>query len=98
MESKISVKTILLFTALFILGTMILGFYSCSGSTTPVSPQLQEDFTEDIIVPPDGLTTIVNEDGTITIKGINITVNGTGAIKVVASNDLVMKGKKILQN
>lgn len=67
MEPKISVKTILLFTALFILGTMILGFYSCSGNTTPVSPQLTEEFTEEILNPADGVTTIVNDDGTITI-------------------------------
>ena len=68
MELKISVKTVLLFTALFILGTMILGFYSCSGNTTPVSPQLTEEFADDgTLEQVDGVTTIVNEDGTITI-------------------------------
>ncbi len=82
MESKISVKTILLFTALFILGTMILGFYSCSGNTTPVSPQLTDEFTDDGLVPADGVTTIDNGDGTYTIVDANgdtttITTPGT---------------------
>ena len=39
MEFKISLKTILLFTALIVLGTIILGFYSCSSNNTPVTPQ-----------------------------------------------------------
>jgi len=82
MKSKISVKTILLFTALFILGTMILGFYSCSGNTTPVSPQLIDEFTDEALVPADVSTTINNGDGTITIVDENgdmttITTPGT---------------------
>ncbi len=40
----------------------------------------------------------MKKDGTITIKGKDITVEGSGKIDVKASSDIVMKGSKILQN
>ena len=41
---------------------------------------------------------IRDRDGSITIKGKDITIDGSGKINVKASNDIVMKGSKILQN
>ncbi len=40
----------------------------------------------------------MKKDGTITIKGKDITIDGSGKINVKASSDVVMKGSKILQN
>ena len=40
----------------------------------------------------------MKKDGTIIIKGKDITVDGSGKINVKASSDIVMKGSKILQN
>jgi type VI secretion system secreted protein VgrG len=40
----------------------------------------------------------MKKDGTITIKGKDITLEGSGKINVKASSDIVMKGSKILQN
>jgi type VI secretion system secreted protein VgrG len=40
----------------------------------------------------------MKKDGTIVIKGKDITVEGTGRINIKASRDIVMKGSKILQN
>jgi type VI secretion system secreted protein VgrG len=40
----------------------------------------------------------MKKDGTIHIKGKDITIEGSGAINVKASKDIVMKGSKILQN
>ena len=40
----------------------------------------------------------MKKDGTIVIKGKDITVEGSGKINVKASKDIVMKGSKILQN
>ena len=40
----------------------------------------------------------MKKDGTITIKGKDITIDGSGKINVKASGDVVMKGSKILQN
>jgi type VI secretion system secreted protein VgrG len=40
----------------------------------------------------------MKKDGTITIKGKDITVEGSGKINAKASSDIVMKGSKILQN
>jgi type VI secretion system secreted protein VgrG len=40
----------------------------------------------------------MKKDGTIVIKGKDITVEGSGKINVKASSDVVIKGSKILQN
>jgi type VI secretion system secreted protein VgrG len=40
----------------------------------------------------------MKKDGTIVIKGKDVTVEGSGKINVKASSDIVMKGSKILQN
>ena len=37
----------------------------------------------------------MKKDGTITIKGKDITVNGSGKINVKASSDVVIKGSKV---
>jgi type VI secretion system secreted protein VgrG len=40
----------------------------------------------------------MKKDGTIVIKGKDITIEGSGKVNVKASGDIVMKGSKILQN
>ncbi|MFI8746667.1 type VI secretion system Vgr family protein [Pseudomonas sp. NPDC077186] len=40
----------------------------------------------------------MKKDGTITIRGKDITIDGSGAINVKASKNVVVKGQKILQN
>ena len=40
----------------------------------------------------------MKKDGTISIKGKDITIEGSGKINVKASSDIVMKGSKITQN
>ena len=40
----------------------------------------------------------MKKDGTITIKGKNITLEGSGKVNVKASSDLVLKGSKIAEN
>ncbi|MGR4868940.1 type VI secretion system Vgr family protein [Variovorax sp. LARHSF232] len=40
----------------------------------------------------------MKKDGTIEIKGKDITIEGSGKINAKASSDIVMKGSKILQN
>ena len=41
---------------------------------------------------------VMKKDGTITIKGKDITIDGSGKINVKASSTITMKGDKILQN
>jgi type VI secretion system secreted protein VgrG len=40
----------------------------------------------------------MKKDGTILIKGKDITIEGSGKVNVKASSDIVMKGSKIMQN
>jgi type VI secretion system secreted protein VgrG len=40
----------------------------------------------------------MQKDGTIIIKGKDITIQGSGKINVKADSDVVVKGSKILQN
>ncbi len=41
---------------------------------------------------------VMKKDGTITISGKDITINGSGKITETAKKDMILKGKKILQN
>jgi type VI secretion system secreted protein VgrG len=40
----------------------------------------------------------MKKDGTITIKGKDIKISGSGKISIKADSDVVMKGSKISQN
>ena len=40
----------------------------------------------------------MKSDGTIILKGVDISVIGDGEINVKAAKNIVMKGKKILEN
>jgi type VI secretion system secreted protein VgrG len=40
----------------------------------------------------------MKKDGTVQIKGKDITVTGSGKIGIKASGDMVLKGSKITQN
>jgi type VI secretion system secreted protein VgrG len=40
----------------------------------------------------------MQKDGTITIKGKDIAIEGSGDIEVKASKNIIMKGQKIAQN
>ena len=53
---------------------------------------------EEIILQVGGASITLKKDGTIIIKGNNITIEGSGKINIKASGDLVMKGSKINQN
>ena len=41
---------------------------------------------------------VMKKDGTIALKGKDLLIEGSGKIDIKASKDIVMKGKKILQN
>lgn len=40
----------------------------------------------------------MKKDGSIVISGKNITIDGSGAINIKADKNVVVKGRKILQN
>ncbi len=40
----------------------------------------------------------MKKDGTIVLKGNDITIDGSGMVKVKGAKDVVIKGSKILQN
>lgn len=41
---------------------------------------------------------LMKKDGTVVIKGKDITLEGTGKINIKASGDVVLKGNKVTQN
>lgn len=53
---------------------------------------------DSITIKTGGASITMKKDGTIVIKGNDITIEGSGKINVKAGSDLVMKGAKILQN
>jgi type VI secretion system secreted protein VgrG len=63
-----------------------------------VAKKLSVDAGDQIILKTGKASITMKKDGTITIEGKDITIKGSGEINAKASKDIVMKGKKILQN
>lgn len=66
--------------------------------TISVGENLTIDAGDQITIKTGKASIVMKKDGTITISGKDITLNGTGTINQKASKNIVMKGKKILQN
>ena len=56
------------------------------------------DAGDSITIQTGSASITMKKDGTITIKGKDITVDGSGKINIKASSDVVIKGSKVTQN
>jgi type VI secretion system secreted protein VgrG len=63
-----------------------------------VGKNLKIDAGESVTIKTGSASITMKKDGTITIKGKDIKIEGSGAIDIKASKDIVMKGSKIKQN
>jgi type VI secretion system secreted protein VgrG len=63
-----------------------------------VGKNLVIDAADSISIKTGDASITMKKDGTITIKGKDITIDGSGKINVKASSDVIVKGSKILQN
>lgn len=63
-----------------------------------VGKKLMIQAGDEIVIKTGKASIVMKKDGTIQIKGKDITINGSGKINVKASKDVVIKGKKILEN
>ena len=63
-----------------------------------VTNNLVIDAGDSVTIKTGSASITMKKDGTIHIKGKDITIEGSGKINVKASGDIVMKGSKILQN
>ena len=66
--------------------------------TLNVTKKLVMDVGEEITIKTGSASITMKKDGTITIKGKDITLDGSGKINVKASSDVVIKGSKVTQN
>lgn len=64
--------------------------------TTPKKINLTA--TDEITFVTGKASILLKKDGTIQIKGGNITVDGSGIINIKSATDVVIKGSKISQN
>ncbi|RYF80414.1 MAG: type VI secretion system tip protein VgrG [Comamonadaceae bacterium] len=63
-----------------------------------VGKNLVIDAGDSVSIKTGSASITMKKDGTIVIKGKDITIEGSGKINVKASKDVVVKGSKILQN
>jgi type VI secretion system secreted protein VgrG len=63
-----------------------------------VGKNLVIDAGDSVTITTGSASISMKKDGTIVIKGKDITVDGSGKINVKAGGDILMKGSKILQN
>jgi type VI secretion system secreted protein VgrG len=66
--------------------------------STSVGKNISIEAGDQIVIKTGKASITMKKDGTITIKGKDISVDGSGKINVKASNNITMKGQKILQN
>lgn len=66
--------------------------------TLNVSKNLKISAGDSISIVTGSASITMKKDGTIVIKGKDITIEGSGKINAKAGSDIVMKGSKILQN
>jgi type VI secretion system secreted protein VgrG len=66
--------------------------------TLTVGKNLVISAADSVTIKTGSASITMKKDGTIVIKGKDITIDGSGKINVKASGDIVMKGSKILQN
>jgi type VI secretion system secreted protein VgrG len=65
---------------------------------TKVTNKFLLDAGDEITIKTGDASITMKKDGTITIKGKDITVTGSGKVNVKADSDITMKGSKILHN
>ncbi|CCE23630.1 type VI secretion system Vgr family protein [Methylotuvimicrobium alcaliphilum] len=63
-----------------------------------VGKNLTIDAGDQVVIKTGKASITMKKDGTITIQGKNITIKGSGEINAKADKNVVIKGKKILQN
>jgi type VI secretion system secreted protein VgrG len=66
--------------------------------TLEVAKKLSVTADDSVVIKSGDASITLKKDGTIVIKGKDITLDGSGKINVKASSDLVMKGSKITGN
>jgi type VI secretion system secreted protein VgrG len=66
--------------------------------TLNVGKKLLVDAGDQITIQTGSASITMKKDGTITIKGKDVTIEGSGKINIKASSDVVIKGSKVLQN
>ncbi|MDI5983680.1 type VI secretion system tip protein TssI/VgrG [Halomonas sp. M4R5S39] len=68
------------------------------GMTVNVGKNLTIEAGDQVVIRTGKSSITMKKDGSITIQGKDITINGSGGINVKASKNVVIKGKKVLQN
>ena len=63
-----------------------------------VGKKLHIDAGDEIVLQTGSASIVLKNDGTITIKGNDITLDGSGNINIKASSNVTVKGSKISQN
>jgi type VI secretion system secreted protein VgrG len=67
-------------------------------ATTQVGKKYVLDVGDEIVLKTGSSSITMKKDGTITIKGKDITIQGSGKVNVKASSDVVIKGSKVAAN
>jgi len=63
-----------------------------------VGKNLVIDAGDSVTIKTGSASITMKKDGTIHIEGKDISIKGSGKIDITASNNITMKGQKILQN
>jgi len=63
-----------------------------------IGKTMQAEAGDQIVLRSGAASITLKKDGTISIQGKDVTINGSGAISIKAAKDVVIKGAKVLEN
>ncbi|HEX6708665.1 MAG TPA: type VI secretion system tip protein TssI/VgrG [Albitalea sp.] len=66
--------------------------------TLKIGKNLMIDAGDSVSIKTGSASITMKKDGTITIKGKDITIDGSGKVNIKAGGDLIAKGSKVLEN
>lgn len=69
-----------------------------TGSSTTTAQSLRLQALDQLELVCGAASVLLKKDGTVVIKGKDITIEGSGKVNVKAAGDVVIKGSKVTQN
>ncbi|MBP9104057.1 MAG: hypothetical protein KBF82_09355 [Chitinophagaceae bacterium] len=83
---------------LFVLLAAMFFLIGYSQKIKTIERKVMIEASDEIVIKTGKSSLIMKKDGTIMITGKDISINGSGTVTAKEAGDVIIKGKKILEN
>lgn len=73
-------------------------YIACTQITTTLPKKIILHAYDEIVIQTGDASIAMKKDGSISIKGYNLQIEGSKSVNVKASGDVILKGSKIKEN